>query len=314
MNNKKINTSMFFFVLLVSSQSFAKNVSLGPGSEVTTAKILESKWVDYQIVGDRFIGSLHVKIRLVRAPFQSWTISTVNYNLPAQGSPISGSFCPSNEGGYSECTSRVPITSVSCTAADSGDINKCMNRIVGSEETIIVPINQPTYYLSGPKFCMRTYLNYPKVKAPVGIDSLQLYFDPYTICGADEGAPPPIPELTGSVCSLNSQQINLSYSSTSTNVSGLRQNTNLTVSCTAGKPQNYKLRLTGTNVTDGRLNFGNGVSAQVSLNGTQVAANGTGISLNGLTSQTLPVSASLVGTASAPGVTNANGVLVLEVL
>lgn len=314
MNNKKFNTIMFFFVLLTSYQSLAVNVSLGPGSEVTTVKILESKWMDYQIVGGQFIGSLHVKTRLVRAPFKSSSDYKANYNLAAQGSPILATFCPSNSGGYSQCHSNVPISSASCTSADGGDINKCMNRIVGSEDTLIIPINQSVSVLSNPSFCMRNYLEYPQVKASSTIGSLSLYSDPFTICGADEGAPPPIPELTGSVCSLNSQQINLSYSSTNTNVSGLRQNANLTVSCTAGEPQDYKLRLTGTNVTDGRLNFGNGVSAQVLLNGTQVAANGTGISLNGLTSQTLPVSASLVGTASAPGVTNANGILVLEAL
>ncbi len=122
---------------------------------------------------------------------------------------------------------------------------------------------------------------------------------------------PPNPK---SVCSLNSQNLNLNYSSTSLNVNGLTQSTSLSVSCTAGTAQNYQLRLTGTNVTNGRLNFGNGVSAQVSLNGTQVSANGSGISLNGLTSSSIPVSASLVGNATVSGVTLASGVLVLDAL
>lgn len=117
-----------------------------------------------------------------------------------------------------------------------------------------------------------------------------------------------------SVCSLNSQNLNLNYSSTSLNVDGLTQSTSLAVSCTSGDAKNYQLRLTGSNVTSGRLNFGNGVSAQVSLNGTQVNANGAAISLNGLTSRNISVSATLAGTASSSGVTNANGVLVLDAL
>lgn len=122
------------------------------------------------------------------------------------------------------------------------------------------------------------------------------------------------PVQPNSSCSLNSQNLNLSYSSTNLNVNGLTQSTSLSVSCTAGTAQNYRLRLTGTNVTNGRLNFGNGVSAQVSLNGTQVSANGSGISLSGLTSRTIPVSASLVGSATVSGITTANGVLVLDAL
>ncbi|MCW2256095.1 hypothetical protein M2263_002186 [Providencia alcalifaciens] len=116
-----------------------------------------------------------------------------------------------------------------------------------------------------------------------------------------------------SVCSLSSD-INITFSSTSLNVSGLTQSTNLMITCTNGDAKDYQLKLTGSNVTNGRLNFGNGVSAQVSLNGTQVQANGPGISLNKLTGGSIPVSATLAGTASGPGVTNANGVLILDAL
>lgn len=122
------------------------------------------------------------------------------------------------------------------------------------------------------------------------------------------------PPSSKSVCTLNSQNLNLNYSSTSLNVNGLTQSTSLAISCGSGDAQDYQLRLTGSNVTSGRLNFGNGVSAQVSLNGVQVSANGSGISLNGLTSRNLSVSATLVGTASTSGITNSNGVLVLDVL
>lgn len=136
----------------------------------------------------------------------------------------------------------------------------------------------------------------------------------YNAGGSSVNVVNPPEENQSAVCNLNSQNLNLSYSAASLDVNGLSKSTNLVINCTAGDAQNYTLKLTGSNVTNGRLNFGNGVSAQVSLNGTPVAANGVGISLNGLTSQTLPVSASLVGTASGPGVTNANGVLVLDAL
>lgn len=123
------------------------------------------------------------------------------------------------------------------------------------------------------------------------------------------------PSVNVSMCSLNSQNLNLNYSSTSLNVNGLTESTSLFISCTTGTAKNYQLRLTGANVINGRLNFGNGVSAQVSLNGTEVSANGSGISLNGLTSGAIiPVRASLVGVANTSGITTANGVLILEAL
>ncbi|WP_261445254.1 hypothetical protein [Serratia fonticola] len=121
-------------------------------------------------------------------------------------------------------------------------------------------------------------------------------------------APPP------SLCSLNNQTINMNMSKNELNVNGLTGAGNVNISCSSGTPSNYTLRLTGSNVVDGRLSFGNGVSAQITLNGTQVAANGPRITLPNLSTTTLPLSASLVGTASAPGVTNANGILVLEAL
>lgn len=119
-------------------------------------------------------------------------------------------------------------------------------------------------------------------------------------------APPP------SLCSLNNQTINMTFSENNLNVSGLSKKGNLNISCTSGTPSNYTLRLTGTNTTNGRLSFGNGVSAQISINGSDVAVNGAGISLPSLTNQTLPLDATLLGTASGPGVTNTYGVLVME--
>ncbi|NCG54966.1 hypothetical protein [Serratia fonticola] len=141
--------------------------------------------------------------------------------------------------------------------------------------------------------------------------SSDLYTIFYTSCPS-EFINPPIENI--SVCSLNSQNLNFTYSSASLNVNGLTDSKSLNVTCTSGDAKDYQLRLTGSNVTNGRLNFGNGVSAQISLNGTQVDANGTGISLNGLISRTIPVSAALVGMASGPGTTTAAGVLVLDAL
>ena len=134
------------------------------------------------------------------------------------------------------------------------------------------------------------------------------------ICPFGDGAIDPPIEDPDSVCSLNSQNLNLNYSSTSLNVNGLKQSTNLTVSCTSGKAQNYTLKLTGSNVVNGRLNFGNGVSATVTLNGLSVIANGNGIQLNNLVNQNIPVSATLVGSANSSGASSANGILILEAL
>ncbi len=311
-------STIAFLLLIICGQSFAKSVTLGPGSEVTTGKVISSKWVNYQISDGRFIGNLEVRIRLVRGSFMSSSNYAAPYTLPAQGSSLAVTPCISNDAGYGGCYSNIPFPVVGCTSTDQGDINTCMNRIVGTEGTILVPVNESTVSLSSANFCMRSYLIYPEVArgvVPGGtLGSLSLYFEPYTVCGADEGAPPPIPELTGSVCSLNSQQIELSYQSTTTNVSGLRKDGALSVLCTSGTPQNYQLKLTGNNVTNGNLNFGNGVSAQVSLNGIQVQANGPEIQLNNLTSQTIPVSATLMGDASVSGVSQATGILILEAL
>ncbi|WP_337262245.1 MULTISPECIES: hypothetical protein [unclassified Serratia (in: enterobacteria)] len=61
--------------------------------------------------------------------------------------------------------------------------------------------------------------------------------------------------------------------------------------------------------------FGNGVSAQIYLNGTAVMANdASGIRLNGLTNRTVSVRGALVGTASGARTTNAFGVLILDAL
>lgn len=124
----------------------------------------------------------------------------------------------------------------------------------------------------------------------------------------------PPPEFNKSSCTLNNQSLALQFSSSSLYVSGQRQTGNIQVSCSAGDAVDYTMKLTGTNVTNGNLNFGNGVSAAITLNGISVKANGDKIQLNKLVSQNIPVSATLVGSANSSGVTTANGILVLEAL
>ncbi|WP_419236852.1 hypothetical protein [Serratia fonticola] len=133
----------------------------------------------------------------------------------------------------------------------------------------------------------------------------------FTSTSSNEIVNPP-PEA--GACSLNNQNVNLNYSAKNLNVNGITQSTDLSISCSQGIASDYTLKLTGSNVIDGRINLEGGVSAQVSLNGVPVQANGSGISLNGLTSRTIPVSVTLVGTATSSGVSNANGILVLEAL
>ncbi|CAI1222094.1 Uncharacterised protein [Serratia fonticola] len=133
----------------------------------------------------------------------------------------------------------------------------------------------------------------------------------YTVTEYGEVVNPP---TEVGVCSLNNQNVNLNYSATNLNVNGMTKSEVLSISCSQGIARDYTLKLTGSNVIDGRINLGGGVSAQISLNDISVKANGAGISLNGLTSRTIPVSATLVGTATSPGVSNANGILVLEAL
>lgn len=116
-----------------------------------------------------------------------------------------------------------------------------------------------------------------------------------------------------SVCSFTND-VSFTFNASSLDVNGLTHSKNLNISCTPGTSRNYTLRLTGTSVINGRLNFGNGVSAQISINGHSVSANGSGVTLNNLVNQDIPLSATLVGGGSGPGVTNASGVLVLDAL
>lgn len=123
---------------------------------------------------------------------------------------------------------------------------------------------------------------------------------------------PPIEKT--SVCTLNDQNLNINLLSNQLRMDGVSSSGSLLVTCTAGPASDYTLRLTGTNVESGRLSFGNGVSANISLNGSGIQANGAGILLNSLQSGAISVNASLVGTASFPGLTNAYGILVLDAL
>lgn len=206
---------------------------------------------------------------------------------------------------YPTCNQHYPNRPMNWSNAEKASFVEWANSYLSSS-----PIYQIKYYsYKVPSYIQSYQLNavYFRCKSPE--NGVALHIPLYTQVGEIINPPP----IVG-VCSLNSQNINLNYSSNSLNVNGISQITNLNISCTSGDAIDYQLKLIGTDVTNGRLNFGNGVSAQVSLNGIQVQANGPGIQLNSLTSRSVPISATLVGTASSSGITNANGILVLDAL
>lgn len=115
-----------------------------------------------------------------------------------------------------------------------------------------------------------------------------------------------------SSCHLNNQDLTFNFSSTSLNASGLNKSSSLSINCTQGAASNYTLRLTSASASNGKLDFGNGVLASISLDGKEIQANGTAIELENLTSRDFNVNADLAGTASSSGTFNTNGILVLE--
>ncbi|MBI6191143.1 hypothetical protein JEP98_18505 [Providencia rettgeri] len=243
----------------------------------------------------------------------TWTISNEVANYPVSINmgngtyPVLVTMCPRAQLGF--CAPE-ESTTMTCTPSDKGNFQTCLSRYIGTSfynefemdqsgnaTSFCVDVNvlPSGFYPSNNAFATRTTAAYSQ------------------ICSVGGGGMIPEPPKTSSVCSLNSQDIVLTYSSTNLNVNGLTQSANLNVSCTeGGDPQDYQLKLTGTNVQNGNLNFTNGVFAQVSLNGTRVQANGSGIILNSLKSGTIPVSATLLGTASSSGFSRVSGVLILE--
>jgi hypothetical protein len=178
-------------------------------------------------------------------------------------------------------------------------------------------VNQ--YLATGPTFSGATPLNVDFDQLTVGIQitcrtgpagTLGTRYDMWNPMNT-EIVNPPFP--SASVCSLYNS-VSLSYSSTALDVNGLSQSASLGVSCTSGTAKDYMLRLTSSNVSNGRLVFGNGVTALVYLNGTAMDANGSGIRLNSLTTRSIPVRADLFGTASSSGTTTVNGILILDAL
>lgn len=117
-----------------------------------------------------------------------------------------------------------------------------------------------------------------------------------------------------STCYLDNAMIQMEFTSSTLNTDGKTAESSLYVNCTIGDTQDYQLKLIGLPgmATNGRLDFGNGVSAQIFLNGTQLQAHGPSINLNRLTSQVLSITGTLTGTAEVSGVSNTMGVLILE--
>ncbi|QZY66524.1 hypothetical protein K7H99_21230 (plasmid) [Providencia rettgeri] len=222
--------------------------------------------------------------------------------VDAQGKDASIIYANNN---YPTCNQHYPESTRYWSNAEKSSFVQWVNSYLSSspvyhlyQATDIPPSTIQSYQL------MAVYFRCKSPQNGVALHT-QLYPETVTIIN-----PPPIV----GTCSLNSQNLNLNYSSNSLNVNSITQSTDLNISCTSGDANDYQLKLIGTDVTKGRLNFGNGVSAQISINGTQVQANGLGIQLNSLTSRSIPIIATLVGTASSSGITNANGILVLDAL
>jgi len=325
----------FFFILLAIVSPFvisAEPSETPAGTPSIYPELVSGNWLTYKLTpcnvsplpsgctssSDSVLmtGELNLKIRFSRG-----IPNVTRTNWMPQGTQqlffVAPRFTFEGSGWGMIVRTRNSIPGFFCDARDEQGFQRCLSRFEGQVFEMVYSLTftpVPRSFFGKYPLCVREiYLQASSTAGPTSsAEDYAGYEATCTLGGPGDLTPPGAGQE--SVCSLNSQNLNLSYSSSGLNVDGLRQSTNLTVTCTAGDAQNYQLKLTGSNTSQGRLNFGNGVSAQVSLNGTQVAANGAGISLNQLTSQTLPVSATLVGTASVPGVTNAYGVLVLEAL
>lgn len=301
----------FFFISIIyfySNVSIGIQLNLNPGDPMTGPAPTKIVWLDvYSSSGILISGKLGVNWSI--GP--ETAVSSVQIRMPTGNTAVTFSMCARGSGGSSVCTGN-QASSMSCTTADGGNFETCISRYSGSSFYSEIEIDSMQYDWRG--VCLDIYLD-----ADSAVTLNNGWGGHWTsaskrVCA--DGGPGLIPEppSKASVCNLNSQDLNLSYSATSLNVDGLTQNANLNVICTAGDAQDYRLKLTGNDVTNGNLNFGNGVSARVSLNGSQVQANGPGIQLNSLTSQTIPVSATLTGNASTSGVSKATGILILEAL
>ncbi len=236
-------------------------------------------------------------------------------NMNASGSKVNTSICLNGHasGAYRKCTPREILPGLTCTPSDKGLFQQCLSRYQGQRFTMTVPVSIKREV--GFPVCVDTSIFVISASEVGHANSYSEYITNSYNCieGGGNVLPSP-PEEKASVCTLDSQRLEITFTSNNLNVSGSSGYRDMLVSCSPGTPGDYVLKLTASNPVNGRLDFGNGVSAQISLNGSQVAANGSGIKLTGLTSQSLPVIASLVGTASGPGVTNTNGILVLEAL
>ena len=121
------------------------------------------------------------------------------------------------------------------------------------------------------------------------------------------------PGVSASVCTIGSSVLSVSFESMTTTVSQ-EKSLPLDVVCGAGVPVNYKLSLTSSLADGGRLSFGNGVTAAVSVDGVALPVNGDWIRLTSLSTGTKLLTIALSGSAYTSGVTTATGVLVLEML
>ncbi len=121
------------------------------------------------------------------------------------------------------------------------------------------------------------------------------------------------PGARPSVCTFVGSNLSISFESLSTSVATVKS-VPLSVVCGTGEPVNYKLSLSSALAANGQLSFGNGIYASVSVDGSPLQANGDWIRLVGLSSGTKNMTVTLSGTASSTGVSDATGILLLEML
>lgn len=328
-----MNKILILFFLFSASSFAAEPSEIPAGSSIIYPHLKSSRWVNYTITNCVAAGNPHsncrasydavlegdveLKIQLVNGVSNKALNNVINkLNIIGLDSKH-GDFAWKGSGYSMNALRQETIPGKYCTPEDDGGMQRCLSRYIGDEYTVNVHFGPVVNALSVWEYLSGFALCSDRVTIISGwgyvSDADTIGYENSCFKGGPNDLTPP--ELgQSSVCSLNGQNLNLNYSSTSLNVTGLTQNTSLSVSCTTGDAQNYDLKLVGSNVVNGRLNFGNGVSAQVFLNGTPIQANGESISLNGLTSLSIPLSATLFGTAESSGVTNANGVLVLNAL
>lgn len=229
--------------------------------------------------------------------------------IPASGTAVHLSFCV-NIG--VTCSYRNVVPGLTCTPADRGLFFSCLRSRNGNVYTVQVPYSE-TAVLPRSRRCARFVLSAASASPSPNDSSVQTEVLPCSD-GSPSVIPDPEPVPVFSTCSLSNQRLDFIFVSNSLSMASQSRTSSLLLSCTAGAARDYQLRLTGSLVNGGRLDFGNGVSAMISVNNIPLPANGTGVRLNAQTSGSMTISADLAGVSSSPGVFTSSGILILDAL